>query len=72
MLQFLTTTDCPIFPWSPLTEISSFGGGGGGQTSEASGAVGVAVAPALQLASHPLEFLVPPSKRSAGFWAHDE
>ena len=32
-----STTDCPIFPWSPLTEISSFGGGGGGQTSEASG-----------------------------------
>lgn len=24
--SLISTTDCPIFPWSPLTEVSSFCG----------------------------------------------
>lgn len=70
-----STTDCPIFPWSPLTEISSFGGGEGRHQRQAGEALpgGHCCGPsstAARLSTSPGVFGA--SQHSAGFWAHDE
>lgn len=76
--SLISTTDRPIFPWSPLTEVSSALQGGGRHERKVVKLcpVGTAVVPVSP--HHPLiprEFhqsLMPHSKCPAGFWTHNE